>query len=297
MKGTLYLLLLIFITNQWSRYSIVYLGGVAIGDCNDDCKFKDDKKEEPLCPTYNCSKYVDQCIVCQQCYKRNHAEHKNIKYSTCITSPQYGLLVSFAFTLPFSFANLLAGRCADVYNRKMIVLMALCGWATATVLQGLSDGYTMLLISRLLMGTALAFSSPASYSMIGDMFPVEKRGSANGVYSLGVYLGGGLSSLCLVLGAAIGWRETSYAIAIIELILAGCLMAFVEEPDRIHRRPSQEGYTEITEEEEEEEKSLGLTKVLAIVFTDKPVCLLFIAAALRFFGGFASKCDDHCCSN
>lgn len=290
---TLALLALIFVTNQWSRYAIVYLGGVAISECpnkaaGDACYFPDDKRELPLCPTYKCKTFIEQCEKCQTCYAEHDAAKRNLQYGTCLTSAKYGVLVSFGYTLPFSLTNLFAGRLADLYNRKYIVFVALAGWALATAAQGFANDYAALLASRVFMGAALALSSPASYSMIADLFPPDKRATANAIYSMGVYVGGGLSSICLVIGNSIGWRETSYGIAILELALAVGLCVLVSEPKRGRAAPTEEGYEELVEEEEQEE-AMSLSEVLRIIFSDKAIVLVFLAVALRYVGGFASK--------
>lgn len=41
--------------------------------------------------------------------------------------------------------------------------------------------------------------TPAAYTMISDLFPASVRGTANSIYSSGVYLGGALASLSLLL--------------------------------------------------------------------------------------------------
>jgi MFS family permease len=45
---------------------------------------------------------------------------------------------------------------------------------------GSASAFWSLLTFRLLLGLGAAFSSPASYSMIADLFPPEQRPTANG---------------------------------------------------------------------------------------------------------------------
>lgn len=40
--------------------------------------------------------------------------------------------------------------------------------------------------------------------MISDLFPASTRGTANAIYSSGVYLGGALASLSLLLNGKVG---------------------------------------------------------------------------------------------
>ena len=69
--------------------------------------------------------------------------------------------------------GLVMGRAADVYNRKLIVFYGLVIWSFATLWLGLSNNYTQLLQSRILLGIGESFSMPASFSMIADYFPIE----------------------------------------------------------------------------------------------------------------------------
>jgi MFS family permease len=52
--------------------------------------------------------------------------------------------------------------------------------------------------------TGEAFSNPASYSMIPDLFPPEKRPTANGIFASAVYIGGGMASLSEAIAEDIG---------------------------------------------------------------------------------------------
>jgi MFS family permease len=38
-----------------------------------------------------------------------------------------------------------------------------------------------------------AFTTPAAYTTLADIFPPQYRGSANAIFSSGIYLGGGLA--------------------------------------------------------------------------------------------------------
>ena len=69
--------------------------------------------------------------------------------------------------------GLVMGRAADVYNRKLIVFYGLVIWSFATLWLGLSNNFSQLLQSRVLLGIGQSFSMPASFSMIADCFPIE----------------------------------------------------------------------------------------------------------------------------
>ncbi len=107
-----------------------------------------------------------------------------------------------------------AGRLADSGNRVLIVSGAMIVWSAATAWQAFAVGFPLILSSQLLLGAGLSFLTPAAYSLIAAYYPPESRASANGVYSLGVYLGGAMSSISLTLSTYYGYRATTLGVAI-----------------------------------------------------------------------------------
>lgn len=77
-------------------------------------------------------------------------------------------------------SGLFMGRAADSHNRKQIIVLGCLIWSVATAGMGSASAFWSLLTFRLLLGLGAAFSSPASYSMIADLFPPEQRPTANG---------------------------------------------------------------------------------------------------------------------
>jgi MFS family permease len=130
----------------------------------------------------------------------------------------------------FAMAGLVAGRAADLHNRRTIVTLAGLGWSLFVCVQALSSSFPALLVARLGMGLAHAFSGPASLSMVADLFAPEHRGRANGIYTFGIYLGGGLSSLSLAMAGALGWRTASWIIAAVGFASVAAFYALVSEP-------------------------------------------------------------------
>ena len=93
--------------------------------------------------------------------------------------------------------GLVAGRLADVSSRKTVIFFGVAIWNLAMVGLGMSNVFWQLLLWRLVLGVGQAFTNPASYSLIADYFPEEKRAQANGLFACGVYVGGGVASLCI----------------------------------------------------------------------------------------------------
>ena len=54
----------------------------------------------------------------------------------------------------------------------------------------------------------MCFAGPAAYSLIADRISEERASFANSIYACGVYLGGSLASLSLLLADVVGWEYT-----------------------------------------------------------------------------------------
>ncbi len=116
-----------------------------------------------------------------------------------ISDTQMSLLMGLSFALFYSFLGLPIGRLADRTSRRRIIAWGIALWSVMTAWCGLARNYGQLFLARMGVGVGEAALSPPAYSMIADLFPRERLGTAIGVYSLGIYLGSGLA---LMLG---GW--------------------------------------------------------------------------------------------
>ena len=124
---------------------------------------------------------------------------ENKKYSiteACsLTTTEYGLLTGYGFSATFVVTGLFMGRAADSNNRRNIIVIGCFIWNAALIGMGSSYMFWQLLMYRLMLGFGQAFSNPASYSMISDLFAADQRPYGNGLFATGCYVGGGLASL------------------------------------------------------------------------------------------------------
>jgi MFS family permease len=135
-----------------------------------------------------------------------------------------------AFTALFAIASLFAGGLADTYDRKRITVGSVILWSLATVATSFSTSYEQIVMARIVMGLVCAFSTPSAFTLIRDLVPKERIAVANSIYSSGVYLGGGLSSLSILLDQTLGWRVTCDIIAIFG-VMAAILSSYILPDD------------------------------------------------------------------
>lgn len=170
-----------------------------------------------------------------------------IRQDLGISDTQISLLQGFAFTILYSIIGLPLGRYADRHNRRNLIICGVAIWSMMTMCCGFAHTFGQLFAARIGVGIGEATLAPAAYSMICDAFRPQRRGTALGVYSSGIYLGIGASIalggmvLALIRGAAnvslplIGivrsWQAAFICVGAPGLIIA-LLLLTVREPRR-----------------------------------------------------------------
>ncbi|WP_235827988.1 MFS transporter [Actinomadura rubteroloni] len=112
------------------------------------------------------------------------------------------------YVLGYGGLLLLGGRTADLLGRRRVFLIALGVFAAASLVGGLVDNGTLLIITRFVKGLAAAFTAPTALSILTTTFHGPARIRALSVFSIfgasgyssGLILGGLLTSA--------GWRWT-----------------------------------------------------------------------------------------
>ncbi len=97
-----------------------------------------------------------------------------------VTNKQFAYLVS-GYTFSAGISALAASVVIDRFARKKALLFVYFGFLIGTLACALSDSYDLLLASRIVTGSFGGIISAMIYSVIGDVFPYAKRGSAMGV--------------------------------------------------------------------------------------------------------------------
>jgi MFS family permease len=126
-----------------------------------------------------------------------------IKADLHISDTQMSLLMGLSFAVFYTFFGIPLGRIADAASRRGLIAGGFATWSAFTVGCGFIGSYPQLALMRMGVGVGEASLGPAAYSLITDYFAPQRRGTAQGVYNMGIYLGGGLA---LVFGGvAIAW--------------------------------------------------------------------------------------------
>jgi MFS family permease len=151
------------------------------------------------------------------------------------------------FAVFYAIAGLPLARVADTYNRKWLITAGVFVWSVMTVVCGLTRTYSLLFLARIGVGVGEAVLSPATNSMVGDMFPREKIPLALSVFQTGAIMGSAIAFI--IGGAALGlmndlaardlpvfddltaWQLTFVAVGLPGFLVV-LLVLFVREPVR-----------------------------------------------------------------
>lgn len=155
-----------------------------------------------------------------------------IKHEWSLTDLQLGL-GSSAFTIVYAIAGIPLGRASDTWARRKVLAVCLLLWSGFTAMTALAWSFWSLFWIRIGVGIGEAGCAPASSSIIGDLFPANRRSKAMGWFMLGLPLGlvaaffGGAA----LIRALHSWRTPFYVASVPGVILAA-LVLFIKEPER-----------------------------------------------------------------
>jgi predicted MFS family arabinose efflux permease len=141
-------------------------------------------------------------------------------------------LVATVFTLVYAAVGVPLGRLTDRWLRTRLIAIGVTFWSVLTAASGLAWSYTSFLLTRIGVGIGEASCAPAGQSLIGDLYPPERRARAMGIFMLGLPFGlFGAYMLSGIIGEAWGWRAAFFVACVPGLILAA-LALLIKEPVR-----------------------------------------------------------------
>ena len=156
-----------------------------------------------------------------------------IKEDLGLTDTQLGFFSGTSFAIFYSTLGVPLARYSDRSVRRNLIALALFTWSAMTAVQGMARSFAMLAAARIGVGIGEAGCSPPAHSMISDLFPPERRGTALSIYALGIPIG---SAIGLAAGGWIAdnlnWRVAFVAVGLPGLLLAVIVRLTLREPPR-----------------------------------------------------------------
>ena len=104
-----------------------------------------------------------------------------------------GSLVLMAFTLAYGLFEVPTGRWGDRLGARRILTRISLWWSAFTVLTGLCNGLTSLILVRFLFGAGEAGAFPNAARVVSRWFPQQERGRAQGILLAASQTGGAVA--------------------------------------------------------------------------------------------------------
>lgn len=152
-----------------------------------------------------------------------------------LTASATGLVVASG-TLGVALGVAPAGRLADRWGRKKVMLAALTEYSLITLATGWSPNWYWFVVLRFVAGLGLGAMFPLPYTLLTELSPKHARGRVAGILdgflSVGYFLAPLAASVAIALwGSASGWRPLFWAGGL-GLLLAWLLARHLPESPR-----------------------------------------------------------------
>jgi len=142
-----------------------------------------------------------------------------------------GWLVT-VYAVFLSIFALITGPISDKIGRRLILLIGSASMALALALHAAADTFTALLITRAVAGAAGGMLTGAAVAYVGDYFPYNRRGWANGWVMSGVAVGQIVGiPIGTLLADKFGFRSAFLMFGAFMLLATVLIYYFVPQPD------------------------------------------------------------------
>ena len=156
-----------------------------------------------------------------------------IKAELQLNDSLLGLLSGAAFALFYATLGVPIARLADRFGRKYVISASLAIFSAMTALCGAAVNFLTLFLARVGVGIGEAGTTPASLSIISDLFEKERRSLAMAIFSVGANVG---MLAGFIIGGYVavqyGWRQAFLIIGGPGVIVALVILFTMREPQR-----------------------------------------------------------------
>eukprot|EP01112_Ceratiomyxa_fruticulosa_P008362 TRINITY_DN2168_c0_g1_i4.p1 TRINITY_DN2168_c0_g1~~TRINITY_DN2168_c0_g1_i4.p1 ORF type:complete len:530 (-),score=95.64 TRINITY_DN2168_c0_g1_i4:191-1780(-) len=190
-------------------------------------------------------------------------------------------------------ASLVWGPAADYFGRKKTFIVSFIGYLGCNVVCMLAPSVVVLIIFRAFQGAFISAFLTVCCSVIADVYPLERRGAALGMFSIplnvgpivGPILGG-------VLGYSKGWRSTFLLLIVLGAALFVVIIAIVPETHqwyvlrRLNKKDPIRRSRIIEASEITSQDPVFMSPVKTFLLAFKPYVSPYLAVCCMEFGAF-----------
>ncbi len=197
-------------------------------------------------------------------------------------------LVANAIVLPIT------GWLANYFGRKNLLMMSVTGFTISSFFCGFATSLPMLIVFRVIQGTAGGALQPLSQAVLLESFPAEQRGRAMGFWGLGIVV-------APILGPVLGgwvtdsysWRWVFYINIPVGIACIIMTKLFIFDPPYIRRRAGGVDYwgigmlavgiaaLQITLDKGQQEDWFGSSWITLLLFLSLVMLTAFVIYELR----------------
>jgi MFS transporter, DHA1 family, inner membrane transport protein len=150
-----------------------------------------------------------------------------LKRTIGLTTDRFAMVVA-AYTLAAGLAGLVSTLFLDRFARRPTYLVLFAGFLLGTLACGVAPDFLTLMAARALTGAFGGILGGMAMTIIGDVFPENRRGSATGILMMSFSIASVLGvPIGLTLGQEYGWHTPFLALAALCVpffILAACVL-------------------------------------------------------------------------
>lgn len=171
-----------------------------------------------------------------------------VKASLNLSDVQIGFLQGFGFSMVLAASALLTARRVDTGNRVRLIGFAVIAWCVMTIMCGLAQNFSTLLLARTGLAVAEAVVPMAVLSILSDVAPRSTLPRAAALFMTSPYLGSGLALLfggtllavmapyegltLPLIGVFEPWRGLFIIIGLPGILLGVLVLLLMKEPAR-----------------------------------------------------------------
>ncbi|MDM7957647.1 MFS transporter [Blastomonas sp.] len=157
----------------------------------------------------------------------------DIKDELGLSDGELGLLTGLSFALFYALAAFPVARYSDRGDRRLVVAISVIVWSAATAFCGIAASFWQMMLARIGLAAGESGAGPASYSLLVDIYPPERRVTviSSMLAANSVGLAGGLA-LAGWLSLYFSWREVFLIVGLPGIGIGLLTWLMVVEPRR-----------------------------------------------------------------
>ncbi|MEO1973926.1 MAG: MFS transporter [Pirellulaceae bacterium] len=174
--------------------------------------------------------------LCRQCLV---VAEKSIRGELHISEEQMGMILGPAFFWSYALAQLPGGWLGQLFGTRVMIPIYIVIWSVGTACWGLSGGFLVLLIGRLMVGISQAGIFPCSTIAISRWYPATERARASSVLAAAMQIGAAAAAfLTVILLRYMSWQTIFVSYAIPGFIIAAGFYWWFRDDPAEHSRVS-----------------------------------------------------------